>query len=288
MIRGIAEVRFMKIGVSLPMDVLCDTPVTDAQRALLAPDGAGGLLGCLKSEGVTHIEIRSIRPGEAPARISAAVKAIRLAGMLVTVHGWLSEEKPEALLEAVKPVLTRQSEVMITVHPIRNGADSEANRAATVRALRRLGEAVRRDRLRVSAALENCRMAKAPDPSVSPEGVLKALRESGEEAFGACFDFGHFYSDRLARPEQVTSDLPGRDFARRVIHTHIHDLNGRTHFPLGTGSLPLDGYLALLCEAGYRGVYNLELEPERWAEQYPDVRARYIASVRTLRGALSC
>ena len=36
-IRGIAEVRFMKIGVSLPMDVLCDTPVTDAQRALLAP-----------------------------------------------------------------------------------------------------------------------------------------------------------------------------------------------------------------------------------------------------------
>ncbi len=29
----------MKIGVSLAMDVLCGTPQTDAQRALLGPDG---------------------------------------------------------------------------------------------------------------------------------------------------------------------------------------------------------------------------------------------------------
>ena len=276
----------MKIGVSLAMDVLCGTPRNDAQRALLGESSPDALLARLKKEGGTHIEMRTVRPGESPERIAAAAKAIRTAGLYITVHGVLREDDPEGLIEQLRPVLTRQSEVTVTVHPVKGSRNIDENRAATVAALKKLHAYMSVHDAHVHLALENCRMSKWPDPSISPEGVLRSLEEANADDFGICWDFGHLYSDHLTWPDTVPDCLPSRPFVARVVHTHIHDMNGRTHFPLGSGTLPLREYVALLSEACYAGVFNLELEPERWFDVYPDVWAQYVASIRVLREAL--
>ena len=276
----------MKIGVSLAMDVLCGTPQTDAQRALLGESEPDVLLARLKNEGVTHIEMRTVRPGESPERIAAAARVIRAAGLRMTVHGVLREDDPEGFIEQLRPVLTRQGEVTVTVHPVKSSPGSGENHAATVAALKKLGKYMRLRNTHVRLALENCRMARWPDPSLSPDGVLSSLEEADEAGFGVCWDFGHLYSDHCVWPNTVPGSLPSRRFAGRAVHTHIHDLNGRTHFPLGTGSLPLRDYVSLLSETGYQGLFNLELEPERWLDAYPDVLAQYISSIRILCEAL--
>ena len=41
-------------------------------------------------------------------------------------------------------------------------------------------------------------------------------------------------------------------------HVHLHDSHPNIHMALGDGDLPVDGYIARLEEAGYRGMYAFE------------------------------
>ena len=64
---------------------------------------------------------------------------------------------------------------------------------------------------------------------------------------------------------------PPRDFLAYTIHTHIHGLSGRTHFPIDGSNIPIKQYCTLLSEQNYSGVYNLELDFNRF---YLDIEPR--------------
>ena len=100
---------------------------------------------------------------------------------------------------------------------------------------------------------------------------------------GICFDFGHTFwnvEHHMLDPE------PPAEFLQRTIHTHIHDIgtNG-THYPLNVGTVPLAKYVGMLKEAGYSGVYNLELGCHRFAEEY-EIPDAFFSSVDILKQAL--
>ena len=275
----------MKIGVSLGMNLLCGDSLDESQTLLMGSDSLGAFLGLLRSEGVTHIEIRAVHAGESAERIIAAAGNIMSAGMTFTVHGELREFDPAGFFSQIRPLSALQKEIIVTVHPVRKHRSAEENISATADALKRMLRLKGFCESGLRVAVENCRMSKEPDVSLLPDGVLESVKRADSDIVGTCWDFGHFCSDRIIYPDVVRSDLPSLCFAGRTIHTHIHDMAGSTHFPLGTGCLPLKDYISLLRDAGYGGVYNLELEPERWYRIYPDVREMYIKSVRALREA---
>ena len=117
-------------------------------------------------------------------------------------------------------------------------------------------------------------------------GVLSAVREAALPNIGTCWDFGHFYWDHLTHPTLLPEDLPPASFIACAVHTHIHSVHeDTTHFPLTMGELPLKPYLSALVAAGYRGVFNLEPEPERWADSV-DAAEEIVRSVSILRNTL--
>jgi len=73
-----------------------------------------------------------------------------------------------------------------------------------------------------------------------------------------------------------------------VIHTHVHDMSpeGQTHWPLDGGRVPLARNARLLRRAGYRGLYCLELSPDRFQGRKP-VAAAFLEGLRLLAGAAS-
>ena len=97
---------------------------------------------------------------------------------------------------------------------------------------------------------------------------------------------GHFYYHAIKNVGDPTL-LPSEDFLKNVIHTHIHGtLDGNTHFPLTEEyELPIESYVDAL-GIGYEGLYNLELEPPRFADRMEAAPA-VLESVRTLTAAVS-
>jgi sugar phosphate isomerase/epimerase len=73
-----------------------------------------------------------------------------------------------------------------------------------------------------------------------------------------------------------------------VGHTHIHDLTatGRTHGPLAEVEGPIGDQVRALARSGYRGIYDLELEPSRWGVDPAEARAAVERSVAVLREML--
>ena len=172
----------------------------------------------------------------------------------------------------------------VTVHSARTGSET-LDRAATIRLLRLLADYAGRRGINVSLALENNRIHASGLSIVQCGGVYSTVREVNRPNVGTCFDFGHLYSNFLTYPE-VTPFLPPDGFLRRAVQTHIHGVKGITHFPLLEGALPLEDYLRHLRAAGYRGIYNLELESGRfWREIEP--RDGFELSVDRLKKTLA-
>jgi hypothetical protein len=72
----------------------------------------------------------------------------------------------------------------------------------------------------------------------------------------------------------------------RVIHTHIHEYaDGTTHFPLEVWGEPISLYINALGRE-YQGIYNVELEPQRFAHRMSAVEG-YLLSADTLSDAVS-
>ncbi len=272
----------IQIGVSLAMDVLCETPRSDAQRDLLSHGGIAGLLQALSEAGASCVELRTVNDKETEARVRRALQAVWEAGLTATIHGVLKEETADAkaFLDKIQPVFERQRRVTVTLHPIRQYATIEENRNATIRALKAYASLTVGSG--ITFALENNRMKAPGDLLVSPSGVLSILDEAQLPCVGACWDAGHLYSDHRAYPLDAPSALPDVRFAARAVHTHIHDLADRTHYPLGRGTLPLADVIELLARTGYDGVLNFEPEPERWHGLYPDALGEYTRSIRRL------
>lgn len=268
----------MKIGVSLAPAFLCGVPGSAHQKRMLeSSGGADGFLQRLRDAGADWVELRAVRPGTEKEEVSGAAHAARKAGVSMTVHGTLTDEPAEVFWERMKPVLAVQPALTVTVH-------SAKSREETVLLLGRLAGYALRHHPQARLMLENNR-SKAGDNMdlVECAGVLKTLELLNRENVGACWDFGHFYWDCLAHPELLPDRLPPEGFIARTGHTHIHSVLGNTtHFPLTAGELPLREYAAALMRAGYQGVFNLEPEPERWAET-TDAAEEIVRSVGLLR-----
>ncbi|MBQ8955000.1 MAG: sugar phosphate isomerase/epimerase, partial [Clostridia bacterium] len=173
--------------------------------------------------------------------------------------------------------------VPLTVHSARTGSET-LDRAATICLLGQWADYAERERLNVTLALENNRIHSSGLSIVECDGVIATVREVNRPNVGTCFDFGHLYSNFLTYPE-CTPFLPPDGFLQAALQTHIHGVKGITHYPLLEGSLPLEDYLRHLRAAGYRGIYNLELESGRfWREIEP--REGFELSIARLRACL--
>ncbi len=277
------------IGTSLPLGVLTDNPNQEADKRLLdAYGGSHGLLRGLRDLGVGAVELRAVRPDTPHDVTSACARAVLDAGLRLTIHATLAELSPRAFFDTVRPALALlpadHPTVPLTVHSARSGSET-LDRAATIRLLRQWGEYAGRKRLNVALALENNRIHRSGLSIMECDGVLATVREVGLPNVGTCFDFGHLYSNFLTYPE-CTPFLPPDGFLRAAVQTHIHGVKGITHCPLLEDSLPLSDYLRQLRAAGYKGIYNLELESGRfWREIEP--REGFELSVARLRATLS-
>lgn len=266
----------MKIGVSLAPALLCGHAASARQQALLdASGGADGWLRRLTGTGVSHIELRTIRQKTDPADIQGAARAVFAAGMSVTAHGVLADEPAEVFWARFRPLLDEQPALCITVH-------STVDQPTTLILLDRMARYGREYYPAARLALENNRVKKNDFDLVECAGVLSTLERLNAPNVGACWDFGHLYWDHLTYPGELPSPMPPQGFVGRAIHTHIHSVyEGTTHFPVSVGELPLKAYVRALREAGFEGVYNLELEPERWPDAMDTVEG-YLRSIETL------
>ena len=269
----------MNIGVSLSPAFLCGRASSAHQQNMLS-GGVQSFLRRLCDAGATHIELRAVRPGTPGEEIAAAAEAVLNAGFSMTVHGVLADEAAETFWERLRPLLSRQSNLCVTVH-------SASSREQTVALLRRMAEYAALYHPGARLALENNRSKKGDNIDlVECAGVYATVREAGLSNIGTCWDFGHFCWDHMTHPALLPDSLPPAAFIERAIHTHIHSVfENTTHFPLTMGFLPLAEYIGALQKAGYSGVYNLEPEPERWADTV-DAAGEIVRSVKILNTAL--
>ncbi|GEM_PF-246374 len=290
--------RMERIGLSLPPKCLLPEAATPNEARIQREIGSPQeILQFVKELGVEQIELRPVKWDADPSEILTVARTIWQSGLTLSVHA--AFPKAEGAFSAVYPSLlpllreapSHQGAVTLTFHALLADAAENLPRAARQTAERLALYAQEADTLHFTLALEENRQKSEHDPCNTcegVEGVLSALPDA--PVFGACFDFGHFYSNaRKNHPDdRATADAlrPPVSFCRRAIHTHIHAYNGSTHQPfLPPNELPLAEYLTNLRQAEYTGVYNLELDYPR----FPDtpVRLAIEASVSALKAALN-
>lgn len=263
------------IGLSLPLDYLAgDAPATPAAAAWQTALGsADASLAALKEAGVTSIELRFI-PRDAPgARVLAAAQRVWDAGLATTLHGHLPAPPLAATFAGLYPSLAplaealarRGAQSVVTLHCYATpGAPAEDLAARTASALATITAVLERESIPLRIALENDGARTQAGPSVTYRGILQIIRQVGSGRLGACWDFGHAQANVLAGRLEAAPDAA---YLASVIHTHVHDLGPRTHFPLSCGAVPVERFLDVLLAEGYSGVLNLELSPDRFPEQ---------------------
>ena len=239
------------IGVSLPFGWFSDgTDVT-------------GILELLKKHGVGSVELRTVRPHHDPQAVLEAANILWDAGFQITVHGSvkLQETAISEVFDPLQKLLPnlRQEKLNITIHPV--VGDNAAMLVA-------LSDHILENGYPVTIALENNRLLPDKTQGDSVALVQAAVEQANRENVGICFDMGHYaYYIKKNCPDRPDL-LPGKEFWKRVIHTHIHAMKElRTHFPLGVYELPLEEYLGKL-SFEYFGHYNLELDFPRIAPDW--------------------
>ena len=262
------------IGLSLPLNYLAAGP--DATPATTAWQGAFGApeeaLEAAREAGVTWVELRSVGRDTHPDLALRAARRVWDSGLALTIHGHLPNpalgrafaELYPALAPLAAALRARGCASVMTLHPYSGaGARIEELVGATVQALSQVMAAVQREAIPLRVALENERNRPWPSPTATYEGVVEIIERVESPQLGACWDLGHACANVQTGEQEPT---PPREFLRRVIHTHIHDLGPRTHCSLTCGVVPLEPWLDLLYDAGYTGILNLELSPERFQD----------------------
>jgi len=248
----------------------------------------------LRRASVSSIELRAIGPGSDIEQSLAALQRVHDAGLAATIHGALppatcGDNWPTAV-PALLAAMERLRDLSAAPCPITLHAYAEPDgditslATQTAQRLTAMADWIEREAMPVTLALELNRAKATIDPSVTYAGVLEMQRGAGRANVGICWDFGHTWSN--VERHGLAPDAPA-EFAAAVIHTHIHDLGstGKTHWPLTEGRLPLERSVHALQGAGYMGVWNLELSPERFADE-GNVRKKVLGSVERLGEAV--
>ncbi len=230
----------------------------------------------LKTRGVRSVELRSVKGDSDPCDTLRVARLLWDHGFQITVHGAVetAEHAVEEVFSPLSEILAHlcQRELIVTIHPIAGD---------NVRMLRILSDYIRKNNYPVRIALENERRLPDKSEGDSLSVVLDAVTRVNRETVGICFDMGHFawYNRHF---QTYPDGIPPKAFLDRVIHTHIHAYaEGRTHFPVERWEEPISIYVQLL-DRNYFGVYNLELEPPRFAHRMSAAEG-YLCSVDTLR-----
>ncbi len=262
------------IGLSLPLLYLVgDAGASPAGQVWQAALGdAGHALAALQSAGVTSVELRPVNQGTDPDLVLRAARHVWGAGLELTVHGYLPTSPLGETFAGLFPPLAplaaalgeRGCESTVTLHCYpadEAGAEETAER--TAQALGSVVTCLEKEHIPLHIALENDRLHGQARPGVTYEGILGIVARVASPRLGACWDFGHAYANVQQGQLQL---VPPPTFLTRVIHTHVHDLGPRTHYPLTCHVVPLELYVDLLLRSGYRGCFNLELNPERYPQ----------------------
>ena len=260
------------IGVSLPSWLLRGEGVPHLDRNKTLTE--------LKRSGVTSIEIRTVLREATSEDVLTIANRLWNFGFQITVHSrmYSAETAIRDIFAPLEGVLRglRQEKLVLVLHPI--VADNTA-------ILKSLSAYATENGYPVTIALENNRLMPDDTEGNSLEYVLKTVKEVNAENVGLCFDLGHYmyYLGKHKPGEGLI--LPPTEFIDRIVHTHIHALNGlKTHYPLGNYYLPLEELLSAIAWR-YFGVYNLELDFPR-LEGVVDPHDALISSVRVLGDAL--
>ena len=238
----------------------------------LAPDV---LLPKLWAAGVRGVELRAVWSDTDPHEVLSVANLLWDYGFCVTVHSGC-ETAGNAVEKVFSPLALmlahlRQRSLTVTLHPIAGD---------NVAMLRNLADHAKAKGYPVKIALENNRRMPDGTDGDSAALVLDAVKGAERDNVGICFDMGH-YAWYAANFLDDPDALPPREFLRRVIHTHIHAYDeGTTHYPLRTWRAPYKNYIEALA-FGYFGIYNLELEPPRFAKVMGATEG-YLTSVSTL------
>jgi sugar phosphate isomerase/epimerase len=261
----------VRIGLSLPPAYL----VGDLSGGAIWRETFGdveGFLAAVREAGVSSIEARSIGEDADPCLALRAAERAWDAGLGVTLHGRLPRQFSGTTLSEVYPSLVplagafraRGGAGILTLHCYSERDGSVPQLAdRTVRALRSLLDLLQREGAPLSIALEINHVGPRVDPGITYAGIVEMIASTGRPGIGACWDMGHAFMN--VQHGQLAHD-PSAAFLERVIHTHVHDLGPRTHYPLTCGVVPVDRYVGLLLDRGYEGILNLELSPERYPE----------------------
>lgn len=261
----------MKTGLSLPVSYLSGG--RDKQSPYYSVFGEPeSFLAKLKSIGAASVELRGANRSSSADSILLAARKVFAAGLETTAHSYLPPEGGgesffgmyEELEPYIRELAGLKKETVITVHSYAS-ADEELEllEEKTLKALLAIDESITSEKLPVKIALEINRRKGKNDPGDTYSGLSGIFEKASPANAGFCWDFGHAYSNVL---KGALEKLPSAEFLKHVIHTHIHAVgpDGRTHWPLGKGRVPLADFTGALQTAGYSGVYNLELSLERF------------------------
>lgn len=238
------------------------------------------LLRRLYRLGVRSVEIRDAKPSADPVQVHRAAELLWNEGFNVTVHCrvFAFDSGVDDVFRPISLVLKhlRQEKLTVTIHPIVGD---------NIELLCMLSDYAQKNGMPVIIALENNRLLPDGKEGDSTALVLEAVKGADRKNVGICFDMGHYrYFLKRNHPDKLDM-LPSEEFFKRVVHTHIHALNGlNTHFPLDQFDLPLQRIL-LEQTVGYYGVLNIELSFPRYADIRQPVDS-LVGSVKTLKAAL--
>lgn len=283
------------IGFSIPSKLFKQALPNNHQHPLMDHyDNMDHLLNQLKEAGVTSIEIRILSRQADPTLFQKTIQMIWEKGLQITIHGALEGDTNGAsfvdhypsMAYILKHFHRYQKNLIMTVHAFQEvegpnvrpePAVLERLSKQSVLQLQEWSDLATAENLPIQFAVEiNRHKPPRIDPGDTIEGVLQMVEEIDRPNVGICWDMGHYYSNVLSNhgvpsaPNPWIEELPPATFLQRVIHTHIHGLQGKdeTHFPLSSrSSLPLELYNNSLLQADYQGVFNLELTFQKWSSE---------------------
>ncbi|RTE10774.1 sugar phosphate isomerase/epimerase family protein [Paenibacillus whitsoniae] len=293
------------LGFSIQAPVFLGKPSKDSTNDLIAHyDNEENFLQALKSAGVRSIEIRILPRGADERAYRELIQRIWDAGLQITIHGHVAGEFPGSRFAEIYPSMRYilqhfhkyQSQLTMALHAFdaKTGLEEELHQQ-TVRLLHEWVAIINAEQLPMKIAVENNRKKTIKvDPGDSIDGVLRIVNEVESSVVGITWDMGHYYSNLMDQrglktaPDTHILDLPPAAFLKHVYHTHIHGLGlTGTHNPLTQSrSLPLEHYVSALQEAGYQGVYNLELTMNKF-DTDQTLHEHVLASIRRLKEATS-
>lgn len=276
---------FCKIGVSLSPHLLCDCPQNEGDKRLYDKFSyVKNLLYNLKESGVTHIELRNLLPFEKDYVAKTSIERVREFGFGLTIHSKLAKEiTPFDFCSYYSHYIT---DTIFTVHSFDDGKGLSRNRATVSKILREYADYCIVNNLKFTFALENCRVKDKHTINGMCSHTLGCVSLASRKNVGICFDFGHRISN-VRNGFVKEGIIPDKAFLKRVVHTHIHDLlpNFSTHGPFDFKNSEVSNLVNALKNSGYDGIYNLELEPNRYYQIYDPADALF-QSIETLRQIL--